>query len=69
MNGNNNLHFNLTEFSSFQFSKFKPGGIISYGNVTNWELHTILNNSNALLRATFYRKLEGKYITVSTPFK
>ena len=55
LNPNNKLHFNLDGFSRYQFSKFNPNGIISHGNVTNWELHTILHNSGALSRTTFYR--------------
>ena len=69
LNGSNSLHFNTTGFSRIQFSKFKPGGIVSHGNVTNWELHTILNSSDALKRTTFYRNIDGDYKIISNPFK
>ncbi len=68
-NSSNNLHFNLTGFSKYQFSKFNPNGIINHGNITNWELHTILNNPNAIQRTTFYRFSNNSYNVVSNPFK
>jgi RHS repeat-associated protein len=51
----NRLHFNLDGFSRFQYLRFKPGGNVGYGNITNWELHTILKNPKILNRTTFYR--------------
>jgi RHS repeat-associated protein len=67
-NGSNNLHFNLTGFSKYRFSKFNPNGIINHGNITNWELHTILNNPGALQRTTFYKFSNGVYNSVPNPF-
>lgn len=68
-NGSNSLHFNMTGFSKYQFSKFNPNGIINHGNITNWELHTILNNPGALQRTTFYRFSNGAYNVIANPFK
>ena len=67
-NTTNNLHFNLTDFSRYQYSKFKPGGNISHGNVTNWELHTIYNTPGALERTKFYKFIGGNYQLVPKPF-
>jgi RHS repeat-associated protein len=67
--GSNTLHFNLTGFSKHQFSKFNPNGIISHGNITNWELNTILNNPLILNRTNFYRFSDGMYNVVPNPFK
>ncbi|MHA7056880.1 DUF6443 domain-containing protein [Aquimarina sp. M1] len=62
----NNIHFNLDGMSMLQFSKFKPGGPIGYRNITNWELHTVLNNSEILSRTTFYRF--GEITGIPRPF-
>jgi RHS repeat-associated protein len=68
-NEGTNLHFNLTGFSKYQFSKFNPLDKLTRNNFTNWELHTILNNPSALQRTTFYRFSEGNYNIVINPFK
>lgn len=67
-NGNNRLHFNLTGFSKYRYSKFNPNGPIGIGNITNWELHTIYNTSGALERTTFHKLIDGVYQTVPKPF-
>lgn len=68
-NPNNNLHFNLTGFSKIQYSRFNPEGFINHGNITNWELNTILTSPGALERTTFYKFSNGSYNIVSNPFK
>jgi len=55
MNPNNRLHFNLDGFSKLQYSRFNAIGPVNYGNITNWELHTILNSADAFERTTFYK--------------
>ncbi len=42
-------------FSKYQYSKFNPNGIISSGNITNWELNLIQQSEEILKRTTFYR--------------
>ncbi|WP_099293145.1 MULTISPECIES: RHS repeat domain-containing protein [unclassified Butyricimonas] len=66
---NNKLHFNLTGFSKYRFSKYNPTQPVTYNNITNWELHTILNNPDALQRTIFYRYSNGNYNVVPNPFK
>jgi RHS repeat-associated protein len=54
----NRLHFNLNGFSRVRYYGFNPStplNKINYGNITNWELNTILNNPGVLQRTTFYR--------------
>ena len=67
-NSSNKLHFNLTGFSKKRFSIFNPANPVSYRNITNWELHAILNNPNALERTTFYRFFDGRYDVEPNPF-
>jgi hypothetical protein len=67
-NPGNNLHFNLTGFSKYRYSKFVPVAPLSSGNITNWELHSIYNTPGALQRTTFYNFSEGSYQTVPKPF-
>jgi hypothetical protein len=55
LNPSNNLHFNLDGMSGFRYNSFTPGSKVTLGNITNWELHTIVNNPNALSRTTFYK--------------
>ncbi|MCX8531932.1 RHS repeat domain-containing protein [Chryseobacterium luquanense] len=56
-----NLHFNVTGFSKYQFSKFKPGGIVTGNNITNWEMHEVFNNPSILSKTLFYRKVGNNY--------
>ncbi|WP_419869892.1 DUF6443 domain-containing protein [Chryseobacterium sp. CT-SW4] len=65
-----NLHFNVTGFSKYQFSKFDPLKPLSFKNYTNWEMHTIFNNPNLLNKTIFYRKAGSKYEILSnySPF-
>jgi RHS repeat-associated protein len=67
-NTNNNLHFDLTGFSRWRFSKFDPSAPLTYGNYTNWELHYIYNTPGALERTTFYRYILGSYQIQPKPF-
>ncbi|WP_299466258.1 RHS repeat-associated core domain-containing protein, partial [uncultured Microscilla sp.] len=68
-NSDNKLHFNLTGFSRYRYSKFDPSQPVTYRNITNWELHTIYNTPGALDRTTFYRVLDnGSYEVVPKPF-
>jgi len=48
------IHFNVTGFSKYQFSKFKPGGPVSGNNVTNWEMHEVFSNPSILNKTQFY---------------
>jgi RHS repeat-associated protein len=67
-NANNRLHFNLTDFSRGRYYKYTPTiGEVSHGNITNWELHTVLNNPSILGRTTFYKFSEGSYNVVAPP--
>ena len=72
-NTNNNLHFNLTGFSKYRYYRFEnnytTGDPFSYNNITNWELHTILENPSTLSRTTFWQLKNGRYMTVPNPFK
>ncbi len=68
-NSKNRLHFNMTGFSKSQFKTFNPNGPIKYGDITNWELHTILSNPSILKRTTFYRLEKRVYEVISNPFK
>jgi len=67
-NPKNALHFNLTEFSMYRYSKFKPTDLVGHRNITNWELYTIYNTPGALERTTFYKLLNGRYQIVPKPF-
>ncbi|WP_370901584.1 RHS repeat domain-containing protein, partial [Chryseobacterium gossypii] len=64
------LHFNVTGFSKYQFSKFNPLKPLNYKNYTNWEMHTIFNNPSLLNKTTFYRKVGSEYEILSnySPF-
>jgi hypothetical protein len=68
-NTENHLHFNLTGFSMYQFSKFNPNNPLGHKNITNWELHTISKTEGALERASFYKLVNGEYQTVSNPLQ
>ncbi|MCY1660771.1 hypothetical protein [Chryseobacterium sp. SL1] len=59
------LHFNVTGFSKYQFSKFKPGSFVGNRNVTNWEMHEIFNNPTLLNKTQFYRKVGNDYEILS----
>lgn len=67
-NPSNRLHFNLTEFSRYRYSKFNPNTPITNGNITNWELYKIYNTPGALERTTFYKFVDGAYKVVPKPF-
>lgn len=64
------LHFNVTGFSKYQFSKFDITKPLSHRNYTNWEMHTIFNNPELLNKTTFYRKSGDGYEILSnySPF-
>ncbi len=64
----NTLHFNLTGFSKYRYAKFNPGAVLSEGNITNWELHSIYNTPGALQRTTFYQLIDNAYKVVPKPF-
>jgi len=70
MKGYDNIHFNVTGFSKYQFSKFKPNQPLSYKNYTNWEMHTIFNDPSLLNKTTFYKKSGNSYEILSnfSPF-
>ncbi len=51
----NNLHISLDGMSGFRYSQFDPTKPATLGNITNWELHTIVNTPGALQRTKFYR--------------
>ena len=55
------IHFNVTGFSKYQFSKFKPGGPVTGNNVTNWEMHEVFSNPHILNKTQFYRKVGNDY--------
>ncbi len=55
------LHFNVTDFSKSQFSRFDPSKILTHNNYTNWEMHTIFSNPNLLGKTTFYKKVKDGY--------
>ncbi|NML59093.1 hypothetical protein HHL20_17330 [Chryseobacterium sp. RJ-7-14] len=65
MNSYDKLHFNVTGFSKYQFSKFKPGDFIGNRNVTNWEMHEIFSNPALLNKTQFYRKVGNSYEILS----
>ncbi|SEJ26030.1 RHS repeat-associated core domain-containing protein [Dyadobacter koreensis] len=67
-NGSNELHFNLTGFSHYRYSKFDPTGHVTFNNITNWELHTIYNTPGALERTKFYKFINGSYQEIPKPF-
>jgi RHS repeat-associated protein len=48
------LHFNLDHFSMRLFSRFMGNPVFSSGNITSWELGTILRTPSLLEKATFY---------------
>lgn len=55
LNSYDNIHFNITDFSRYKFSKFDPLSPLTYRNYTNWEMYTIFNDPNLLSKTTFYR--------------
>jgi hypothetical protein len=68
-NSSNNLHFNLTDFARWRYSKYAANPTSpTNGNITNWELHTIYNTPGALQRTTFYKFISGSYQVVPKPF-
>ncbi|MGX5854410.1 DUF6443 domain-containing protein [Dyadobacter jiangsuensis] len=68
LNPDNTLHFNLTNFSKYQYSRFKPTDLVGHRNITNWELYTIYHTPGALERTTFYKYVNGVYQVVPKPF-
>lgn len=66
---NNNLHINLTGFSRYRYSKFNSNNPVTYNNIFNWEIRSVLDNPNALQRATFYRSVNGIYNIIPNPFR
>lgn len=50
----NSLHVNLEGFSMKSFQEFAKSPGFRDGSITNWEVHTILNDSSLLNKATFY---------------
>lgn len=68
-NTDNNLHFNLTDFTRWKYLKYSNNRVSpTLGNITNWELHTIYNTPVALQRTTFYKFINGSYQVVPKPF-
>jgi RHS repeat-associated protein len=67
-NADYNLHFNLTGFSKYRYSRFNPSSPLLRNNITNWELHTIYNTPGVLERTTFYKFIDGNYQIVPKPF-
>ncbi len=67
-NPNNSLHFDMTGFSQTQYKMFNPNDIVRFGNITNFEIHTIINTSGALDRTTFYKLINGAYQEISRPY-
>lgn len=68
---NNNLHFNLQDFTRWKYLKYANNPVAPspmLRNVTNWELHTIYNTPGALQRTTFYNFLNSSYQIVKPPF-
>ena len=65
MEGYEKIHFNVTGFSKYQFSKFNSANPLNYKNYTNWEMHTIFNNPSLLNKTQFYRKVGNDYEILS----
>ena len=61
MHSYDKIHFNVTGFGKFQYSRFDPLGKINYTNYTNWEMHTIFNDSKLLEKTTFYKYNGSSY--------
>lgn len=54
MNGAASLHFNLEGMDMGRFAEFAKNPVLGDGNITNWELFTILKNPSLLGKTTFY---------------
>lgn len=67
-NENVNVHFNLTGMSPTKYMQFNPIKGANYHNMTNWELHTIMNNPSILNRTKFYEFSNGTYNTTTAPW-
>jgi hypothetical protein len=52
-----------------RYLRFDPTEPVTYGNITNWELHLIYKTPGSLERTTFYKFPDGSSHTVSKPFK
>jgi hypothetical protein len=70
MHSYDKIHFNVTGFSKYQFSRFKPSGFVTGKNVTNWEMHEVFSNPTLLNKTQFYRKVGNDYEVLSnfSPF-
>jgi RHS repeat-associated protein len=70
-NPNNNLHFNLQDFTRWKYLKYSNNPVApspALRNITNWELHTIYNTPGALERTKFYNLINNSYQAVPKPF-
>jgi hypothetical protein len=61
MNSYDNIHFNVTDFGKYRFSRFDPTAPLTYRNYTNWEMHTIFKNPILLNKTRFYKKVGNEY--------
>ncbi len=66
-NPNNRIHFILDDFRLRNYWKFDPAAPVVHGNITNWEIYTIMNNPSILSRTTFYRTIDGVVTPTSLP--
>lgn len=54
MRTSNRLHFNLDQMNMNNFIEFSKNPVFLEGNITNWELNTILRDPVLLNKTTFY---------------